>query len=446
MSGITPILDTLLHQVLGKRVDLPAARDLNEPVKPLQAGTAPQALHSDSRLDPRPAPAAPTGAKPAGGQPVAPQPPAAEGQSSASTHFSAAARDIAAVLARFPAPPSVLRAGAPLLSGGPGEAQPAELAARLKSSIDSSGLFYEAHLKRWYQGGLGREQLAREPQMARMLSQLPAAPSSGRAATENNTALPGGRVAGVVAPSAQPAAAAGTRPPERVEFLSAPPAPGRVVTVPGYQRVDPQPRPPLSAPGQSPGTAASAEAPLSPVRAETAGAAPAAGAGEASSSAAARERMPASAESAGWRADSTGHHGVGESLQGVVRHQLEMLAMPVLRWEGDVWSGLFMALTIQLPEAARRDGRDAGGESGERGDGPGEEGGAWHSELRLDVARLGEIRASFRVFQDQLALTLSTPSETLQEHLASGRDELVLRLGRCGFSEVSLQVSGGPGE
>ena len=56
MSGITPILDTLLHQVLGKRVDVPVARQTPEPVRPLSPAEAPPAVRSDSRLDPRTAP------------------------------------------------------------------------------------------------------------------------------------------------------------------------------------------------------------------------------------------------------------------------------------------------------------------------------------------------------------------------------------------------------
>ncbi|MFC6330267.1 hypothetical protein ACFP3N_16810, partial [Alloalcanivorax gelatiniphagus] len=76
MSGITPILDTLLHQVLGKRVDVPVIRDLPSPVRPLQPGQALQAVHSDSRLDPRPTPAgdsargAPTSERPAAPPPL----------------------------------------------------------------------------------------------------------------------------------------------------------------------------------------------------------------------------------------------------------------------------------------------------------------------------------------------------------------------------------------
>src|SRR5690606_38117729 len=42
---------------------------------------------------------------------------------------------------------------------------------------------------------------------------------------------------------------------------------------------------------------------------------------------------------------------IADGLQGVVRHQLEVLAAPVLRWEGDLWAGIFVALVIQAPDA-----------------------------------------------------------------------------------------------
>ncbi|MCO7218134.1 hypothetical protein NH448_23220, partial [Halomonas sp. OfavH-34-E] len=53
MSGITPLIDTLLHQVLGKRVDVPPTKDPNAPVQPVDPGRGPGAVHSDSRLDAR---------------------------------------------------------------------------------------------------------------------------------------------------------------------------------------------------------------------------------------------------------------------------------------------------------------------------------------------------------------------------------------------------------
>lgn len=403
MSGITPILDTLLHQVLGKRVDLPPPRDLNEAVKPLQAGTAPQAVHSDSRLDPRPPPAA-TGTGQASDRSAAPAAPPAVAAGSTSTHFSAAARDIAEVLARFPAPPSTLRLAAPLLAPGGGSASPAELAARLKSSIDSSGLFYESHLARWYRGGLGREQLAREPQMQ---------------------ASPGGR------PLAEGAGPASATPTARAGMPAADSSSARTSGTP-------QDRTPAEPPARAGGAVP----------------APASG-GQPLPEGAARERavrewavweqvareQPAAGRSGGVdappaRAEGAGH-GVNEALQGVVRQQLEMLAMPVLRWEGDVWSGLFMAFTLHFPEAGARDGQAGSAEGGDTGTG----GDEWVSELRLEIAGLGDVEVSLRMFREQLELGLATSSAAMVAELAARREEMETRLARCGFEAVSVRIS-----
>src|SRR5690606_40001855 len=98
-------------------------------------------------------------------------------------------RSIAEVLARHPGPAAVLRPATPLLLAAPvppaGSVPPpvsastssaagaaaaqapsaaAPLAAALQVSIESSGLFYESHLQRWYQGKMSPEQLQREPQ------------------------------------------------------------------------------------------------------------------------------------------------------------------------------------------------------------------------------------------------------------------------------------------
>ncbi|NOG32330.1 hypothetical protein HLB35_12235 [Halomonas sp. TBZ9] len=116
MSGINPLIDTLMHQVLGKRGDA-APRVLNEPVRPVDPGAGPQALRSDSRLDGRADPRLselnrlPPSLDLArqGGRSELP----AGQQGSTQTHFSLAARSIADVLLRFPAPPSTLRIEAP---------------------------------------------------------------------------------------------------------------------------------------------------------------------------------------------------------------------------------------------------------------------------------------------------------------------------------------------
>ena len=50
MSGITPLIDTLLHQVLGRRVDTPVVKDQPLPVSATASTDAIQPARSDSRL------------------------------------------------------------------------------------------------------------------------------------------------------------------------------------------------------------------------------------------------------------------------------------------------------------------------------------------------------------------------------------------------------------
>ncbi|HSP58322.1 MAG TPA: flagellar hook-length control protein FliK, partial [Halomonas sp.] len=185
MSGITPLIDTLMHQVLGKRVDTPPPRELNQPVKPIAPADAPKALHSDSRLDSRGPSASlneitralraplnsPAGLRPGGEIPSA----------STQTHFTATARTIADLLIRFPAPPSVVRLPQPLMPAGD-SMPPAQVAERLQGSVRDSGLFYESHVARWYRGELPREQLQREPQMWRTQTFVPTPPAVAREA------------------------------------------------------------------------------------------------------------------------------------------------------------------------------------------------------------------------------------------------------------------------
>lgn len=95
MSGITPILDTLLHQVLGKRVDVPRVRNFPEPVTPTSPCEVIQPVNSDSQGG-RQQPALYAGdghAKPdkTPEDAVTPEPE----RESTRTHFSPAARIIA---------------------------------------------------------------------------------------------------------------------------------------------------------------------------------------------------------------------------------------------------------------------------------------------------------------------------------------------------------------
>ena len=370
MSGITPILDTLLHQVLGKRVDVPVARELPLPVRPLQPGQAPPAVRSDSRLDPRPAPTGDTARGAAAGErpaaaPAAPAAPPAGG--STRTHFSAAARTIGDLLSQYPAPPSALRPSAPLLALG--EAAPADVAARLRGSLEHSGLFYESHLQGWFRGERSLEQLAREPQMRLFRDALAGAGLTPGPVRER----PGA-----------PAAATASAP--------APSSPATATPAPGT----PAPSTPVASASVL-SAAASPSSAGAEVGADDGG--QPAGNGERN----ARPLLP------------EGHR---EALQSVLRHQLELLASPVLRWEGDVWSGLFMALVVQIPP---RDTPPHGQSDGGQSRADDEPAPAWRSELTLSLATLGEVRVRLALAGQRLELDLTAAEDTARRLRAGGQ-------------------------
>ncbi|MBE0488993.1 MAG: flagellar hook-length control protein FliK [Halomonas sp.] len=378
MSGINPLIDTLLHQVLGKRVDFPTARELNEPVRPISPSDAPRALHSDSRLDARARSSLVVDTYRPGREGAVPPVARTGGDLSApastQTHFTSAARSIADVLLRFPAPPSALRPAAPLVATSE-PATPALTAERLQLSVRDSGLFYESHLNRWYRGEMPREQLLREPQnLLRPQSVVPAAPAPGvgQAGLPNQVIVSDASSLRFLA--FEPAS------PSLIRELVSPLTPAS-----GAQPSERD----LSMPGRE-------------------GAAPVS--------------LPAVREP------------VQESLQGVVRQQLEMLVTPVLRWEGDVWTGLFMALVMQVPVSER----DSPSDQEQRQEGEEQE--AWRSDMTLQVAGFGEVQVSLWLKGARLDLGLSAPEPDVRETLARGLDRLEGRLSALGLEEVRVRL------
>ncbi|QHC50383.1 flagellar hook-length control protein FliK [Billgrantia tianxiuensis] len=118
----------------------------------------------------------------------------------------------------------------------------------------------------------------------------------------------------------------------------------------------------------------------------------------------------------------------------MVRHQLEMLVTPVLRWEGDVWSGIFMALMIQMPAGSRRE------EHGEGQEGEESQQGAWHSELQLSVPSLGDIRVAMWLQDQQVRLQLLARDEDALRVLEGGLPQLEQRLRNAGLSTVLIDA------
>jgi hypothetical protein len=127
---------------------------------------------------------------------------------------------------------------------------------------------------------------------------------------------------------------------------------------------------------------------------------------------------------------------IHESLQGIVRHQLELLATPVLRWEGDIWSGLFMALLVQPPAAKRDEGGASGEESGQEEEQPQ----AWHSSMVLQVSGFGEVDVKLWLQEARLELELAARDPNVHAALAQGIDRLKRRLEAQDLSEVLVRL------
>lgn len=398
MSGINPLIDTLLHEVLGRRGEAPAQRVLNEPVKPVLSGEGPRALRSDSRLDGRPVSPLTDLQRmplPEGGRALPRGEHSSNAPVSTQTHFSPAARSIADVLLRFPAPPSVVRTPAPLMQAGEPPVA-STLANRIESSIRDSGLFYESHLKRWYQGETTRQQLAREPQMLQV-GRFVAPVSAGQAQGQGISLL-----AAPLASSLSPPKAASTG---EANVGQGKILPNTVLTPATTQ--------------QGASTALMLERPA-------VASVPDAIQGRGLEAAGGRdmeETLLASRRSS---------DVVQESLQGIVRQQLEMLVTPTIRWEGDVWAGIFMALVINLPprEKERREEQDDTDDAAS----------GWRSDIKLEVPGLGDFSASLWFYRDTLSLDLTTSQVETHQRLEAGLGQLQARLEALDMRKVQVKA------
>lgn len=407
MSGITPLIDTLLHQVLGRQGELSLQRALDQSVKPVPSGQGPRALMGDANLDGRASTSPLTDLKrlPLPGEggrtlPRGDSPPSSPG--STQTHFSPAARTIADVLLRFPAPPSVMRPEAPLLTSQDTPTA-SSVATRLEASIRDSGLFYESHLKRWFQGEGARQQLLNEPQM--QAGSRPLAPLLPTGLGASQTLATG--LAPLVTPGAQQVAGQ--------SGMSILPS---VPLVP-VNHENGLPRANVAT------TTSLTGSPVASAQAATPNQnAPVAMAGEGRESSQAREVT----ELLGSRPSREIIH---ESLHGLVRQQLEMLVMPTIRWEGDVWAGIFMALVINLP--AREEGKEGKQQEGEPD-------GGWRSDMQLDVPNLGAFNASLWLYRNVLSIDFTTESTQAYQRIDAGLPALEKRLSALDLQKVQLRA------
>lgn len=313
MSGITFLLDTLLHQVLGKRADTSTPERQPAPVKPLTPADAVQQLRSDSRLDPRRGAAAFGGNEnvsgkmnPAAGGIAGSQNFSGPKTQEAGAHLSTVARTLSELLRETSDAAPVIRPARPLARSNHTGAT--ELAASLKSSVENSGLFYESHLLRWYRGERERLLLDAEPQTHTGQGGLP---GSGVAAKE-------------------------------------------------------------------------------------------------------------------------------ESLHLMLRQQLELLATPQLRWEGEVWPGLYLELCINLRESGEQSaGLARDGSAQETTDVPED---FWKADLKLVLPAVGELSMHLEMSGDSLTIIAQPETRAAADLVAYKMRDLRQQLDMLGFTKLQLDV------
>lgn len=342
-----------------------------------------------------------------------------------------------------------LQARAPLLSTAPGagNASAATLSAALATLVDQSGLFYESHLAQWVVGLRPLSALLQEPQAG--LRQPPAPNSPAQTAPPAAT------------PPQQPAPSAG--------------APVALLPYGG----------PPAAPAQAPSAAILAEltrptifplttgVPAQPARGHGAdagsqpglpGQAASATAGQAApTTPAAEQRRAAHANAAAHAYQITaevsheGHHiaqaqraaiiaswnapdqpaaapqpdvgpPVHPASEGVVRHQLELLATQQFRWSVEAWPGMPMDW-----EVTREQQREHSPTSADAA--------TWSTRLRLDLPRLGHVDAVLTLGAHGLEARLVADDRTTAGLLAEAGADFRGQLEAHGISLLNLNVS-----
>ncbi|EJL91016.1 Flagellar hook-length control protein FliK [Polaromonas sp. CF318] len=431
MSGVTPLVDTLLATRLGQRVDLVPLKAQAEIAGPGAVANV-EKVDNDIRLPSREALRRELGVGLAGrdGVPASPAPARDQG----AVTLSAAARTVSALLKlpmdRTPA----VRGQAPLQPDMRTPAVPV-LAAALARTVAESGLFYESHLQQFTAGQRTLAQLAREPQAGLALPAAAAQPpdvSPPLSITAVGSTLASlallleGMAALPPAPPVPPAATEAGPVPETPE-AAAPPTAGRgEAQAPGASLATPlgkagQPEPAGQSvtygPSGLPEPVQPSPHDFSLPDAEL----PAAGTAPVDS---ARAGHPAAA--------------IHPEALGLVRQQLDMLAQPVFRWSGEGWPGVPMDWDIrQEPEEGRE--RQAG------------EGGAqtapaaWVTRMRLQLPRLGTLDVQLGLKGTALQLRLDASRDGTAAVLSQAGDQLSRRLQSVGLALADLRIGGAAG-
>lgn len=399
MSGLSPLVDTLLASRLAQRVDL-------VPLKPeVQiAGPGPitgvEEIINDVRLPSRAA--------------VEHQIGVGLLKSGQRGHGSVAAQSDQAVILS-----PVARAVSTILEGQIGAAarvigsepllapsqplSPSVIAATLARTVSQSGLFYESHLAQFVAGTRSLDELEQEPQ-ARLQGSLktePASPgspggaSSGGLDTHESMHSTYSRIALPVALNSNDAEQAATGQPRLATVL---------------------PEAPETDSGRFASTSDTARAHKNAYASIQNADSPAPSAKNHAENMAGTERgnPPALA-------------GIHPDAVALVRQQLELLAQPAFRWCGEAWPDVPMEWDVREDEAEPANGAEAAPR-------------IWSTRLALTLPTLRNVEVRISLAGNALQVHLAAAQDTTRDLLHQARTELPGELRALGLELTELQI------
>ena len=378
MSGVTPLIDTLLATRLAQRVDLVPLKGQIDIAGP-DAVTNIEKVTNDVRLPSRAALQQQLGVARSGrGDSSNTSPSASPGRT---VTLSAAARAISAILdLTSGATPKVLGSEPLWPHLQPPVAQ--LLTATLARTVATSGLFYESHLQQYAAGTRTLAQLAQEPQarlgaMANMPPELPDAGVAGR------DLGPGAVGSSASAPRLLPVGLAASLDPANLAatYSSVSVLEKEYTSVHDIARQEPI--------AKSPGAS---------------------------------------------DLDAVGNHNlvaaaIHPDAIALVHQQLELLAVPVFRWGGEIWPGTPMDWEIHEERDESQAAADC--EEAQR---------MWTTHLAMTLPTLGVVDVRLSLAGARLQVRLAACENATVALLSDGGNELPQRFGAVGLQLSGLQI------
>ena len=426
MSALTPMVDTLLASRLAQRADLVPLRAQGEVAGPGPV-TEIEGVLNDIRLPSREALQQQLG--------VGLLPSAAHSNSAPTVAsdknviLSDAARAVNTILESQTEVLSRIRGTHPIWPHSPPPTVKL-LAASLNATVTTSGLFYESHLQQYAAGTRTLAQLTLEPQaQLGSLAKISAALAAPALASEN--AESGDAVVSSVPVSSAASAASAAVSESAVELLAlsrpatAAPAAATPVNAVISSGVHVDAVGPLPA-----GVAAS----LNPIHFAATYGQPDTPASERAATADHAEFQDATSPPATSRFPEAPQQDPGAALihpeaVAIVRQQLELLALPVFRWSGEVWPGTPMEWEIGQEDEP--DQSSAETEIVER---------SWGTQLKLNLPTLGAVEIHLRLTGSLLQAQLAARVHHTEVLMSGTGAELGQRLTALGLQLDKLQI------